>query len=144
VGQLPEFIQGRLGLVGRLGEQRSGLGVAVGLGLGAGEPEVVGEGQQALLGAIVQVAFQPPSFAVAGLHDADARGTQLVQLGERLGLQPLVLQRQPDGGAELALQVGQRRGVGDDRDPAAVANQRGGRTPRLGDRLGDRPASGSQ
>jgi hypothetical protein len=71
VGQFPEFIQGRLGLVGRLGEQRSGLAVAVGLGVGVGEPEVVGEGQQALLGAVVQVAFQPPAFAVAGLDDAD-------------------------------------------------------------------------
>jgi hypothetical protein len=32
--------------------------------------------------------------------------------------------------------------VGDDRDRAAVANQRGDRTPRPGDRLGDRPAGG--
>ena len=55
---------------------------------------------------------------------------------------PLVLQREPDGGAELALQVGQRRGVGDDRDLAAVANQRGDRTPGPGDRLSDRPAGG--
>ena len=142
MGELPQLLQGRLRLVGRLGEQRSGGRVAVGLGLGAGEPEVVGEGQQALLGAVVQVAFQPAAFAVAGLDDADAGGAQLVELGERLGLQPFVLQRQPDGGAELTLQVGQRRGVGDNRDPAAVANQGGDRAAGCGDRLGDRPAGG--
>jgi hypothetical protein len=34
----------------------------------------------------VQVAFQPPTFAVAGLHDADPRGSQLVEVGQRLGL----------------------------------------------------------
>jgi hypothetical protein len=112
------------------------------MGMGAGEPEVVGEGQQALLGAVVQVAFQPAAFAVAGLHDADPGGAQLVELGQRLGLQSFVLQRQPDGGAEFAFQVGQRRGVGDDRDLVAVADQRGDRTARGGDGLGDRPAGG--
>jgi hypothetical protein len=91
VGQLPEFIQGRLRLTGRLGEQRPGGRVAVGLGTGAGEPQVVGEGQQALLGAVMQVALQPPAFGVAGLDDADAGGAQLVELSERLGLQPFVL-----------------------------------------------------
>jgi hypothetical protein len=63
-------------------------------------------------------------------------------VGERLGLQPFVLQREPDGGTELALQVGQRRGVGDDRDPAAVAKQGGDCAAGFGDRLSDRPAGG--
>jgi hypothetical protein len=86
--------------------------IAVALGLGAGEPEVVGEGQQALLGAVVQVAFQPAAFAVAGLDDADAGGSQVFELRQDLGLQPFVLQCQPDGGAELGLEVGQRCGAG--------------------------------
>jgi hypothetical protein len=84
MGEVPQLPESRLGLVGRLGEQRSGLGVAVGLGLGVGEPEVVGQGQQALLGAVVQVAFQPAAFAVAGLDDADAGGAQLVKLSQHL------------------------------------------------------------
>ena len=129
MGELLKLVQSGLRLTGRLGEQRPGGRVAVGLGTGAGEPQVVGEGQQALLGAVVQVALQPAAFAVAGLDDADPGGAQLVELRERLGLQPLVLQRQPDGGAELTLQVGEGCGVGDDRDPAAVADQRGDRAP---------------
>jgi hypothetical protein len=48
------------------GEQRLGVAVALSVRLSAGEPEVVGEGQQALLDAIVQVALQSAAFAVAG------------------------------------------------------------------------------
>jgi len=136
--ELSERTESGLGVVGRLGEQQPGLGVVVGLGVRAGEPEVVGEGQQPLLGAVVQVAFQPAAFAVAGLDDADAGGSQLVELRERLGLQPLVLQRKPDSGADLALQVGQCCDVGDDRDLAVVTDQRGDRTPGPGDGLGNR------
>jgi hypothetical protein len=137
VGQLSEFAEGRLRVVGRLGEQRSGLAVAVGLGPGAGQSEVVGEGQQSLLGAIVQVAFQPAPLGVASLDDADAGGSQVVELSQDLGLEPFVFQREPDRGADLALQVGQRCSVGDDRDPAAVPDQRGARAAGGGDGLGD-------
>jgi hypothetical protein len=58
------------------------------------------------LGAVVEVAFQPAAFGVAGLDDADTGSTQVLELRQHLGLQPLVLEREPHGGAELALQVG--------------------------------------
>ena len=35
-----------------------------------GHPEVEGEGDEALLGAVVQVAFESPPLGVAGVHDA--------------------------------------------------------------------------
>ena len=47
------------------------------------------------------------------------------ELGEHLGLQPFILQGEPDRGTDRTLQVGQRSGVGDDRDPTAVPNQHG-------------------
>ena len=90
----------------------------------------------------MQVPFQLAPLGVARLDDADAGGSQVVEVGEHLGLQPFILQGEPDGGADLALQVGQRCGMGDDRDPTAVPNQDGDRPSGSGDGLGDRPAVG--
>ena len=46
------------------------------------------ERHEPLLGAVVQVALQPPALGVAGLHDARARARELlvgVGVGQRLG-----------------------------------------------------------
>jgi hypothetical protein len=43
----------------------------------------------------VQVALEPSPLLVAGADDPRARGVQLGELGTQLGLQPLVLERQP-------------------------------------------------
>jgi len=64
---------------------------------GAGEPDVVGQGQQALLAAVVEIPLQPAAFGIGGFHDLGAGGAQFFELGEQLGLQPLVVQAEPDG-----------------------------------------------
>ena len=40
----------------------------------------------------MQIAFQPPPFGIPGLDDPGPGGTDLLQLGLHLGLQPGVLQ----------------------------------------------------
>ena len=69
------------------------------------EPQVVGERQQPLLRAVVEVALEPAPLGVAGLDDARPRGAQLVELGERLGPQRLVLDGEPGGRSERALEL---------------------------------------
>ena len=53
------------------------------------------EAEQPLLGAVVEVALEPPPLVVAGLDDPRPRGAKLRELGAQLGLQPLVLEREP-------------------------------------------------
>ena len=55
-----------------------------------GHPQVDREGDEALLGAVVQVALQALPLGVAGLHQPDAGGRELLprlRVGERLGRQ---------------------------------------------------------
>ena len=91
-GQLPQLGQRLPGLLaGRL-DQRSQLRVRPG-GAVAGHPQGQAQGHQPLLRAVMQVAFQPPSLGVPGLDDPRPGGTDLLQLGVYLGLQPGMLQR---------------------------------------------------
>ena len=99
--------------------------VTIGGRAGTREAQVVGQREQPLLGAVVEVALEPAPLGVAGLDDPRARRAQIMELGQHLGLQPFVLEREPDGGADLALELGDRHGVRDDRDLAAVAHERG-------------------
>ena len=50
--------------------------------------------EQPLLGAVVEVALEPPPLGVPRLDDARARGAHLGQLGAQLRLQARVLERQ--------------------------------------------------
>ena len=62
----------RVRFVDRAVEQERASLVAVGLGRRAGETQVVGEREQPLLRAVVQVALEPPPSGVAGLDDPRA------------------------------------------------------------------------
>ena len=42
---------------------------------------------------------------VAGLHDPGARGSKVAELGQDLGLQPLVLECEPNGGTQFRLEL---------------------------------------
>ena len=88
------------------------------------------QGDQALLGAVVQVALQAPALGVARRDDALARGLHLGEPGLRLGVQALVLERDARRGADGLDQLGVvvERGVVDERgELGAVALDRGGR-----------------
>ena len=106
------------------------------------EPQAVAEREQPLLGAVVEVALEPPALGVAGLDDPRARRAQLVAAGASASAcEPLVLDGQPRGGADLALQLGgreRRRVVDDDRELAAVAHDRRARAARAGGQRLDR------
>ena len=77
--------------------------------LGAQQPQREREHHQPLLGAVVQVALEPAALGVAGLDGARARGAQLLELRARLRLQPLVVERQPGGRADLLERARDRR-----------------------------------
>ena len=91
---------------------------------GPGQAQVEDDGQQALLCAVVEVVLQAPPGLVRRRDDPRPRVAQLLELGEHLGAQRLVLDRQPRRGAEEALELaaGKRGGVvDDDRQQAAAA-----------------------
>ena len=86
-GQLAQLVEpaGELGLGRR--QQLAG-GRRVALEPGGHHAEAEGDGDQPLLGAVVQVALEPLALGVADLHQARPRGGQLlvrVGVGERLG-----------------------------------------------------------
>ena len=66
----------------------------------AGELEREPDPEQPLLGAVVEVALEPPPLGVSGLDDAGARGAHLGELGAELRLQPRVLEGQARRGAD--------------------------------------------
>jgi hypothetical protein len=75
---------------------------------GAGQPQDKPDPEQVLLRAVVQVAFDPPPFGVAGLHDPRPGRAYFAELGLQFGVQPGVFQGQPGGRTDC---VEQRRVV---------------------------------
>ena len=70
------------------------------------QPDVVGEGQEPLLRAVVQVSFEPASFGVAGLDYPRPRRPDFAELKKYLRLKALIFQAEADRGAELSLELG--------------------------------------
>ena len=60
-------------------------------------PQVQRERDELLLGAVVEVALDPPARVVGGLDDPQPRHPQLLHAGAQLGLQALVVDRQRGG-----------------------------------------------
>ena len=69
------------------------------------QPQLVRRGEQALLRAVVEVALEPATCGVRGLDDARSGGLQVVELGEDLGAEPLVVDGESSGGSDLSFQV---------------------------------------
>ena len=116
-----------------LGEELVDCGAAVGEPA-AGELEREPDPEQALLGAVVEVALEPPPLGVAGLDDARARGAHLGELGAQLGLQARVLQREARRGADRLDELGvveQRRVVDERGEALAVVLEHRDRSARL-------------
>ena len=82
----------------------------------------------------MEVALEPPAFGVAGLDGAGPRGAQLLELGARMRLQPLVVEREAGGRADLLEQPGVVEQIG------AVERARAtGRPPRTSGVTAARP-----
>ena len=89
-----------------------------------GHPQVQGEGDEALLCAVVEVPFESPALGDACVDDPRARVPHLVELGAQLRKEALVLEREPGGardGVEQCRVLAQRRVVDERGDLAAVA-----------------------
>src|SRR5262245_59493273 len=90
-----------------------------------------------MLRAVVEVPFETTTLGIPGLDDPSTRGAQLLEMREHLSLEPLVLDAEPDGRPDLALEIRERGEVRNDRDGPIAPDQRG-HTPawsirRLGD-----------
>jgi hypothetical protein len=70
-----------------------------------GQAQLEREGDQALLGAVVQIALQAPALGHAGLDDARAAHGQLVHAGAQLRLQAAVLHREARRGGHGGQQL---------------------------------------
>ena len=65
-------------------------------GVGLGELQLVGQGEQSLLGAVVEVAFELATCVVGRLDDSGPRRSQISELGQRFGAEPFVVDGQRD------------------------------------------------
>ena len=88
------------------------------LRLGVAEPqaglrkaELDQHSKKALLGTIVEIAFQPLTLGVARLDDPGQGGAQVIELGERFGSEAFIVDGKPGCRPDLALQVDALRGV---------------------------------
>jgi hypothetical protein len=142
VRQLPELTEPGLHGGQRLLQEEPGRVVHFGLGARVRQADVVRQGQEPLLRAVVKVSFEPASFRVAGLDDPRPRGPDFAELTEYLRLETLIFQAETDSGAEFPLELGECRRVADHGYPPVLLHQRGDQAPRCGGRLGDRPALG--
>ena len=85
------------------------------------------EPDEALLGAVVEIALEPAALGVARLDDAGPRRAQILELSPRLGLQALVLEREARRRRDLLDELGVVEEVGsveDHRDGPALADER--------------------
>jgi hypothetical protein len=76
--QVPQFEQGGLGVL--MGFRDGQLGLLGGRDLSAGHAQVHGQGDQALLGAVVQVPFQAAPLGVSRVHRPGSRLGQMLHL----------------------------------------------------------------
>ena len=134
-GELAQLARARRQLVGRLVQRGRRAPRGGGRDLGAGDPEREREVDQALLGAVVQVALDPAALGVAELDDPGPGGADLLELGPDLGLEALVLDRQAGGGRDRLDQLGlvvQGGVVDQGGDGVAVVAQDGDAAPAAG------------
>jgi hypothetical protein len=94
-GKLAQLGQRRHGFVrGSIQAASDGRVAVVTQGV-SGDPQLETQRDESLLGAVVEVALDPPALKIPGLDDARARGTDLLELRLDLGGQPVVLNRKP-------------------------------------------------
>ena len=107
------------------------------LGAGQRQSELQGDGDQSLLGAVVQVALDPPPLGVRGRDDADPGSGQLVEAFLELAAQPFVVGGESDGrgdGRDQPWVLQQGLVVDQGRERAVVPLDHGHGTPGRGRR----------
>ncbi len=104
-GERAQLLEGGGELVARGGDQQLGVGGVV-ADPSLDQRQLHCEGDEALLRAVVQVAFDAAPFRVRGGDDPLARAVQLGEAGLRLGLQPAVVQSDGRGATDRLDQLG--------------------------------------
>ena len=130
--------EGRLSLFLRRRENRRQLRIAISVGSDAGPAQLVGEQEQTLLSAVVQVALEPAALGVAGVHDARTGGAELLELRSHLGLELLVLDGNAGRGQDLLQEsrlLEQANVVHERRNWGIPAQERSDRSARAGGQL---------
>src|SRR5688572_26102488 len=85
-----ELLKRGCDLAPRLIESAARFGVA--LQIFFPQAELEREGDQPLLGAVVQIALEPFPLCLAGFDDSGARSPELIEASPQLGVQPTVLE----------------------------------------------------
>ena len=132
---MSQILERRSGVVAGRVEKRRQIVVALGNGLHVGETELVGERQQPLLGAVVQIPLQLPPGGVCRPDDARPRIAYRRQARQHLGPEALVLDRETCRRADPILEIGpvEERRIGrDDGDRGAAPRDRRHCPPRSG------------
>ena len=107
-------------------------------------PQAEGQPDQPLLGAVVQVAFEPAALCVAGLDQPETGGSQVLDLRQRLGPQLLVLEPEVDGRHQVVGRVPARERARpvDQRAPACARVLEPRQHPAAGGRRRDAAGRG--
>ena len=106
MGQVAELIDGQLQLAVGLIDQACEARPRRPGGLGGDQAEREGQADEPLLSSVMQVPLQPSPLGVAGRDDPGLCGPQVFELGQHLGVKPLVLQGKPGSGGDLPGQAG--------------------------------------
>src|SRR5215212_9815330 len=85
-----------------LGQQVRTADVTVSGGIRTCEPDVVGQGDQLLLRAVVEITLEPPPSGVAGLDQPGTGGAELLELTQGRRSQTLVVEAEPDRWTKLS------------------------------------------
>ena len=103
--KLAKLVERGLRLGTARGQQRGERRVAVCLGVPVGEAQLVGECEEPLLGAVMQVALETTPLLVRDLDDARSRGAHRLELCQHLRLQALVLDSEVGRGSDVTPEV---------------------------------------
>jgi hypothetical protein len=95
VGQVAELAGRLLGLLDRRGEDRLQLWYTARGGRAARHPQLVRQGEQPLLRAVVEIALKSAAFCIARFHDPGPGRAKILQLGQDAGLESFVVHREP-------------------------------------------------
>jgi hypothetical protein len=95
MGQVAELAGCLLGLLNRGGEDRLQLWYTRRGGRAPRQPQLIRQGEQPLLRAVVEIALKPAAFGVARPHDPGPGRAKILQLGQDPGLESFVVHREP-------------------------------------------------
>jgi hypothetical protein len=99
--QLPKLGEGGAQFALGFVEACEDCGIWLGAKVSASQAKREREADELLLRSVVEISLEPSTLHVAALDDPRAGRAKVIQLGPRLGLQPLVLERKASRRGDL-------------------------------------------